>query len=123
MLAPASNQSAAATAIGVLAPQVLHAVTQSNNPFADPTNQVAYQVPQQNAMTNGAVHSVASSNPLPVAQQLHISTQPSADDLECYIPGCGKAVHVDAQGVKTSNYCSMRHREYVTSLTLILAYF
>jgi len=51
MLAPASNQSAG-TVLGVLAPHVLPAVTQSNNPFADPNNQVAYQVPQQNAMTN-----------------------------------------------------------------------
>ena len=117
MLTPPSNQ-VAGSALGVPVAQVVTTSSQSNNPFLDPTNQAAYQmapaaVPPQNAMTNGAVHSVASSNPLPVAQQLHISTQPSADDLECFIPGCGKSVHVDAQGMKTSDYCSMRHRECV----------
>ena len=103
--------------------QVPPASTQNinlNNPFLDPTIQAAYQIPTvggtaQSAMTNGAVQSVASSNPAHVAQQLHISTQPSADDLECFIPGCGKPVHVDAKGMKTSDYCSMRHRECVIS--------
>jgi hypothetical protein len=122
---PPTNQVVGGSACaGVPCAQVAPASTQSNNlnnPFLDPTNQAAYQiptvaVPAQSAMTNGAVHSVlASSNPPHVAQQLHISTQPSADDLECFIPGCGKPVHVDAKGMKTSDYCSMRHREYVIS--------
>ncbi|KAF8808630.1 hypothetical protein BYT27DRAFT_7222792 [Phlegmacium glaucopus] len=117
MFTPPSNQGVAPAA------QVVPASTQSNNPFLNPINQAAYQVPPaavppQNAMTNGAVYSVASSNPLPVAQQLHISTQPSADDSECLIPGCGKPVHVDAKGVKTSDYCSMRHREEAVTLCL-----
>ena len=104
--------------------------TNLNNPFLDPTNNqvaAAYQiptvaaaVPAQSAMTNGAVQSVASSNPPHVAQQLHISTEPSADDLECFIPGCGKPVHVDAKGMKTSDYCSMRHRECVIYFFLCL---
>jgi hypothetical protein len=116
------------SASGVPSAQVVPANTQCNvnNPFRDPTtNQAAYQIPNtvavppQNAMTNGAVHSVASSNPLHEAQQLHISTQPSADDLECFIPGCGKPVHVDAKGMKTSDYCSRRHRECVISFSLL----
>ncbi|KAF5341907.1 hypothetical protein D9611_001973 [Ephemerocybe angulata] len=37
--------------------------------------------------------------------------QPDAEDLECLIPGCGKPAHVDAKGMKTSDYCSQRHRE------------
>ena len=37
--------------------------------------------------------------------------QYSAEDLECLIPGCGKPVHVDAKGMKSSDYCSQRHRE------------
>ena len=122
MLTPPPNQAVGSASAQVVPP----ATTQShlnNNPFLDPANQAAYQipnaatVPSQDAMTNGAVYSVASSNPLHVAQQLHISTQPSADDLECFIPGCGKSVRVDAQGMKTSNYCSMRHREYVDFFT------
>jgi hypothetical protein len=129
MFAPPSNQ-VMGSATGVpAAAQVVPASTQCNlnNPFRDPTNQAAYQmptvaVPLQNAMTNGAVHSVASSNPLYVAQQLHISTQPSADDLECFIPGCGKPVHVDAKGMKTSDYCSMRHRECVVFFFFYLCY-
>jgi hypothetical protein len=125
MFTPPSNHQAVGSASGVPSAQVAPPAstqqqsTNSNNPFLDPTNQAAYQIPSvaassvpaQNAMTNGAVQSVASSNPAHVAQQLHISTQPSADDLECFIPGCGKPVHVDAKGMKTSDYCSMRHRE------------
>jgi len=125
ILTPPPNQ-----AVGSASAQVIPATTQShlNNPFLDPTNQTAYQIPTaaaatlppaQNAMTNGAVHSVASSYPLHGAQQLHISTQPSADDLECFIPGCGKPVHVDAQGMKTSDYCSMRHREEAVAAGLV----
>lgn len=117
MFTPPSNQAAAGSAVGAPVAPVVPASTQFTNPFLDPSNQTAYQmaagVPPQNAMTNGAVHSVASSKPLPVAQ-LDISTQQTADDLECFIPGCGKPVHVDAKGVKSSDYCSMRHRECVT---------
>jgi hypothetical protein len=80
----------------------------SNNPFLNVTNQSTTQAPPQ-GVANG-VTLAASSNALPTAQ-LHISTQPVADDIECLIPGCGKPVHVDAKGVKTSEYCSMRHRE------------
>ncbi|PPQ92583.1 hypothetical protein CVT25_007275 [Psilocybe cyanescens] len=85
-----------------------------NNPFlniAVPQPGTSQAGPAQNAVTNGAVNLAASSNPLPAAQQLHISTQQSADDTECLIPGCGQPVHIDAKGVKASDYCSMRHRE------------
>ena len=125
MFTPPPSNQVMGSASGVPSAQVLPGNTQCNlnNPFLDPTTQAAYQiptvaVPPQSAMTNGAVHSVASSNPANVAQQLHISTQPSADDLECFIPGCGKPVHVDAKGMKTSDYCSMRHRECVISFFL-----
>jgi len=47
------------------------------------------------------------------SQLLHNSMQKPADNLECLIPGCGQPVHVDAKGVKVSEYCSMRHRECV----------
>jgi hypothetical protein len=131
MFNPPPNQVVAPAPGGVPVTQVVPATTQThlNNPFLDPTNQAAYQiptvatVPTQNAMTNGAVHSVASSNPPHVAQQLHISTDPSADDLECFIPGCGKPVHVDAKGMKTSDYCSMRHRECVTFFSFSFLFF
>ena len=133
MFNPTPNQAVVSVPGGVPVTQVVPATTQTthlNNPFLDPTNQAAYQipavattVPTQNAMTNGAVHSVASSNPLHVAQQLHISTDPSADDLECFIPGCGKPVHVDAKGMKTSDYCSMRHRECVTFFFFLSPFF
>ncbi|KJA16184.1 hypothetical protein HYPSUDRAFT_302503 [Hypholoma sublateritium FD-334 SS-4] len=95
----------------------------TNNPFLGPGpvyTQSAYQnpappaavvsAPQCAAPTNGAVY-LAPSAPPAGAQPLRLSTQEAADDLECLIPGCGKPVHRDAQGVTTSDYCSMRHRE------------
>ncbi|KIJ98118.1 hypothetical protein K443DRAFT_680995 [Laccaria amethystina LaAM-08-1] len=88
----------------------------SNNPFLNVTNQSTTQAPPQ-GVANG-VTLAASSNALPTAQ-LHISTQPVADDIECLIPGCGKPVHVDAKGVKTSEYCSMRHREEAVTSGLV----
>ncbi|KAF9533961.1 hypothetical protein CPB83DRAFT_417424 [Crepidotus variabilis] len=65
---------------------------------------------------NGGTYSTASSKP-PLASQpkLVVSTgsnsQQNTDNLECLIPGCRKPVHTDAKGVKTSDYCSLRHRE------------
>ncbi|KAJ2932507.1 hypothetical protein H1R20_g4587, partial [Candolleomyces eurysporus] len=47
--------------------------------------------------------------------------QYSAEDLECLIPGCGKPVHVDSKGMKTSDYCSQRHREEAVSSGLVQA--
>jgi hypothetical protein len=106
----------------------------TNNPFlgSGPVNQsgATYPYPsgagagaaaaggfqQSAAMMNGAptVYTLApSSRPPAGAQPLLISTQQSANDLECLIPGCGQPVHADAKGVRTSDYCSMRHREYV----------
>ncbi|KAF8910521.1 hypothetical protein CPB84DRAFT_1672686, partial [Gymnopilus junonius] len=93
-----------------------------NNPFLNPLGQGAYQaapVTSQNATTNGAVYLAASSNPVPAAQQIHISTQQTPDNLECLIPGCGQPVHVDAKGVKASDYCSMRHREEAVTSGLV----
>ncbi|KAH9481193.1 hypothetical protein JR316_0005713 [Psilocybe cubensis] len=100
----------------VIPPAIHNPNAPVNNPFL---NNVVPQpgVPSQagsaqNAVTNGAVILVASSNLHSAAQQLHlISTQQSADDTECLIPGCGQPVHVDSKGVKVSDYCSMRHRE------------
>lgn len=102
----------------------------TNNPFlgSGPVNQSGATYPndpsagtaggyqQSAAMMNGAptVHKLTpSSRPLAGAQPLIISTQQSANNLECIIPGCGQPVHADAKGVRTSDYCSMRHREYV----------
>ncbi|TFK36681.1 hypothetical protein BDQ12DRAFT_686325, partial [Crucibulum laeve] len=79
----------------------------SNNPFLNLTN--AQSAAALTATPNGTL--APSSQSMPIAQPLNISTQPSADDLECLIPGCGKPVHVDSRGMKTSDYCSMRHRE------------
>ncbi|RXW20686.1 hypothetical protein EST38_g5153 [Candolleomyces aberdarensis] len=45
--------------------------------------------------------------------------QYSAEDLECLVPGCGKPVHVDSKGMKTSDYCSQRHREEAVSSGLV----
>ena len=75
MFTPPSNNQVMSSASGVPSTQAVPATTSNtqcslNNPFRDPTNQAAYQiptaaVPPQNSMTNGAVHSVASSNPVP----------------------------------------------------------
>ncbi|KIM40646.1 hypothetical protein M413DRAFT_165692 [Hebeloma cylindrosporum] len=98
-----------------------------NNPFLDPVGQqqqTAYPTAQAapgGAMTNGAVVTSlgASSKPQGAQQLLHISTQKPADNLECLIPGCGQPVHVDAKGVKVSEYCSMRHREEAVTSGLV----
>ncbi|TFK27459.1 hypothetical protein FA15DRAFT_701862 [Coprinopsis marcescibilis] len=64
----------------------------ANNPFLNPGSHVNHN---SNGSGNGGFGG---------------SKQPS-DNLECLIPGCGKPVHVDAKGLKTSDYCSQRHRE------------
>lgn len=84
-------------------PQGAPVVAKSKNPFLNLINSV-----QQSAPANGT--SAALSNAVP-AQPLHISTQPTTDPAECLIPDCDQPVHVDAKGLKTSDYCSMRHRE------------
>ncbi|KAF8150099.1 hypothetical protein B0H34DRAFT_732421 [Crassisporium funariophilum] len=129
MLAPANPAGQSTAPLGggyapqVIPPTAYNAAT--NNPFLNVTNQASYQTPPapvaQNAMTNGAVHiSAASSQPPPsAAQQLHLSAQPSTINLECLIPGCGQPVHVDAKGVKSSDYCSMRHREEAVTSGLV----
>jgi hypothetical protein len=45
--------------------------------------------------------------------KLNISTKSTTDDLRCIIPGCKQSVYVDEEGV-TSDFCSLRHREYVS---------
>lgn len=78
-------------------------VAKSKNPFLNLINTVQGAIP-----SNGT--SAAFSNAVP-AQPLHISTQPATDPPECLIPDCDEPVHVDSKGLKTSDYCSMRHRE------------
>ncbi len=88
-------------------PQVMPSRHTSNNPFLG-----GVPATQQNMDNSGGVPVL-----LPVitfSTEVHVSTgvnQQAADDLRCLIPGCGKPVHVDAKGVKTSDYCSLRHRE------------
>ncbi|KAF4614046.1 hypothetical protein D9613_007446 [Agrocybe pediades] len=106
-----------------------------NNPFLDPAQQAQLQqqmqmqqqaqaaaaaAAQQQAQPtgNGAVtHSLASASSLLFSGtqtdffQVSTGNQQAADDLECIIPGCGKPVHVNAKGMKASEYCSMRCRE------------
>jgi len=46
--------------------------------------------------------------------------QPETEESpECLIPGCGQPVYVDAQGLKTSAYCSMRHRQEAVDSGLV----
>ncbi|KAF8630187.1 hypothetical protein AX15_003065 [Amanita polypyramis BW_CC] len=73
----------------------------NNNPFMNLTNQA--QPAQQQAAANGA------------PTQAQSSTQPPS---QCLIPGCGKPVHVDAQGNTTSDYCSRKHREEAVAIGL-----
>ncbi|KAF8072200.1 hypothetical protein FPV67DRAFT_925883 [Lyophyllum atratum] len=84
------------------APQV---VAPQNNPFLQP---------QAPVPMNGTP--AASSSLLFGTQPQPVSAQPAAaDNTECLIPGCGKPVHVDSKGIKTSDYCSQRHREEAVS--------
>jgi hypothetical protein len=72
---------------------------------------------QQNLDNNGGI--VLLDTHTTAQPRLHRSTgnnQQAPDNLRCLIPGCGKPVHDDAKGVKTSDFCSLRHREFVFSL-------
>jgi len=60
----------------------------------------------QSALNTGS--SLASQPSFPVQTQPQLQTEELA---ECLIPGCGQPVYVDAKGLKTSAYCSMRHRQ------------
>ncbi|CAA7269532.1 unnamed protein product [Cyclocybe aegerita] len=90
-----------------------------NNPFINAQAQNPFANPQPQTTSNGAVPLAASSNTLPSAQPAHASTQQAAINIECLIPGCGKPVHIDAKGIKMSDYCSMRHREEAVTSGLV----
>ena len=97
-----------------LAPGPVYAQSAYQQNAAPPAAAAPVPVPQSAApTTNGAVYLAPSAPPAGAQPLLHLSTQEAADDLECLIPGCGKPVHRDAQGLTTSDYCSMRHRECV----------
>ncbi|PPQ63939.1 hypothetical protein CVT24_009114, partial [Panaeolus cyanescens] len=84
------------------------------NPFLDPIGYQQTTAPPGAANGTGAGIPNNLSHTLPTTQPLHLSTkhnQQTSDNLECLIPGCGQPVHVDAKGLKTSEYCSMRHRD------------
>jgi hypothetical protein len=104
--APVANTSPVPVPVPVaVAPTAQAApVTQPrNNPFLGGLNNV--QAPAANG-------TLVTSNTMPAtAQQLHVSTQPAADPGTCLIPDCKQPVHVDAKGMRTSDYCSMKHRE------------
>lgn len=98
--APVANAIPAAVAPAV---QAVPVTPPRNNPFLGGLNNV--QAPAANG-------TLITSNPMPAtAQQLHVSTQPAADPVTCIIPDCEQPVHVDAKGIRTSDYCSMKHRE------------
>ncbi|KAF8183441.1 hypothetical protein BJ912DRAFT_853652 [Pholiota molesta] len=81
---------------------------------------IPHRSPQPTILSSALVplHVGAVISPPAGAQPLLISTQQSANDLECLIPGCGQPVHADAKGVRTSDYCSMRHREEAVAIGL-----
>ncbi|KAG5642904.1 hypothetical protein DXG03_001911 [Asterophora parasitica] len=107
---------AALNATGAGAPQpaaqqqapLAPAVPQSNNPFLQAQAQAAAAAPVVHGTPDFNSSSVLFGTQLPPASAY---IQPAADDADCLIPGCGKPVHVDANGVKTSDFCSQRHRE------------
>ncbi|KAJ3515130.1 hypothetical protein NLJ89_g1944 [Agrocybe chaxingu] len=108
---PPTNPFAGGTAASQPAPV--------NNPFLNAQAQNPFANPQPQTTSNGAVPLAASSNALPSTQPAHASAQQAATNIECLIPGCGKPVHVDAKGVKVSDYCSMRHREEAVTSGLV----
>ena len=86
--------------------EVVPASTQcnkSNNPFLDPTNQAACQiptvaVPAQSAMTNGAVHSVASSNPPHV--NIISKLSPCHHQRQYYLDASNQMEKIDTRDVR-----------------------
>ena len=91
-------------AVPVAAAPVMQAVPAppSRNPFLGGMNNV--QAPAANGTS-------VTSSVLPATQQLHVSTQPAVDSTACLIPDCEQLVQVDAKGMRTSDYCSKKHRE------------
>lgn len=87
----------------------------NTNPFLGgiPATQQALAASSNTGMQSYAGYFSNSHSPTTYQPSHRRSTtsQQVADNLECIIPGCGKPVHVDAKGVKSSDYCSMRHRE------------
>lgn len=78
---------------------------------ANPTTSVLQSVKQ-------AFASVSQTQPPPSKAPPYIQTNsraqyPQAPGVapDCLIPGCGKPVHVDENGLPASDYCSQRHRE------------
>jgi hypothetical protein len=96
--------------VGGPAPQVMPSRI-NTNPFLG-----GVPATQQDLDNNGGIILLDTRSNTTAQPILHRSTgnnQQAADDLRCLIPCCGRPVHTDAKGVKTSDYCSLRHREFV----------
>ncbi|KAJ3853603.1 hypothetical protein EV368DRAFT_63951 [Lentinula lateritia] len=66
------------------------------------------------AQTTSLSTKKTSQQPTSNAQpSLFVQTQQPESEapVECLIPGCGQPVYVDAKGMNTSAYCSLRHRQ------------
>lgn len=89
------------------------------SPKAGPPVSAASPPPAKPLGRNNPFIGSTSKNPTLAANSTDPTpqlTQPAGTQAqglpECLIPGCGKPVHIDSSGSKTSEYCSMRHREY-----------
>ncbi|KAF9037695.1 hypothetical protein BJ165DRAFT_1416911 [Panaeolus papilionaceus] len=104
---------------GVYAPQVMAPAAQPQtqvpapvvNPFLDPTGAPGAANGTGAGIPNNFSHTPPGTQPLHISTKQYTGNQQASDNLECLIPGCGQPVHIDAKGLKTSEYCSMRHRE------------
>jgi len=108
-------QAMMAPAVQSQAPPV--AAPSQSSPKAGPPP--AAKPPRNNPFTNFAskIQTLTTNSNDPALQ----STQPDITQVlpECLIPGCGKPVHVDSSGSKTSEYCSKRHREQAVADGLV----
>ncbi|KAH6913470.1 hypothetical protein BKA70DRAFT_1525790 [Coprinopsis sp. MPI-PUGE-AT-0042] len=82
-----------------------------NNPFMNTMNPAMASMPQPGHSNTGLAQNSF--------QQPQFQQPVNTDDLDCLIPGCGKPVHIDAKGLKTSDYCSQRHREEAVTSGLV----
>ncbi|PFH48380.1 hypothetical protein AMATHDRAFT_76772 [Amanita thiersii Skay4041] len=90
----------------------------SGNPFLTITSQQQQQLQQQQQQQQIPASNTSSANSSNTAQ-LSAGTHPPIAPTLCLIPGCGKPVHVDAQGLFPSSYCSKKHREEAVRLGLV----
>ncbi|KIM80427.1 hypothetical protein PILCRDRAFT_822558 [Piloderma croceum F 1598] len=90
----------------------------------DPANAVTSTVLQtvQRVFSGGSQQQTLPPKAQPFGQangRGQYGQAPVGPPHDCLIPGCGKPVHVDENGIPASDYCSQRHREQAVNSGMV----